>query len=191
MTDEKILIQNIQAGDRFAFRTLVEEYKQIVYTICYRLTGNHTDADDLAQTVFIKFFKSIKSFRHESAIKSWLYKIAVNSYIDIKRKKMDQITDFFEAEGNSMQENVKSNKAAPDTNAASEMIKLHIEKALNLLSPKEKTVFVLKHYQEHTIKEIAKTINTTEGTVKSLLFRGVKKMQKALAFYKPELGLKE
>ncbi|KAA3615699.1 MAG: RNA polymerase sigma factor [Calditrichaeota bacterium] len=193
MNEEQILISKIQSGDRNAFRTFVDNYKQDVYWMAYRLTGNHVDADDLSQIVFIKFFKSIESYRQESAVKKWLYKIAVNSFIDKKRKKVDQIMFRFSQneDEDTYEETIISDKANPEQKTEAVIINKHINEAMEKLSPKEKSAFVLKHLQGHSLKEIAELINTSEGTVKSLLFRGVKKLQTALAFYKPELGLEE
>jgi RNA polymerase sigma-70 factor, ECF subfamily len=194
MNAEQIIVDKIKHGDRDAFRELVEKNKQTVYSICYRLTGNHSDADELSQIVFIKFFKSIQSFRQESGVQSWLYKIAVNSFIDQKRKKVDSIMHLFsrqEKDEGTFEQTIVSEKADPEQSTNASIIKTHISQALEKLSPKEKSAFILKHYHGHTIKEIANTINTSEGTVKSLLFRGIKKLQHALAFYRPELGLEE
>lgn len=192
MTSEQLLLNKIKSGNRNAFREFVEHYKSTVYSVAFRLTGNHADADDLSQVVFIKFFNSINRYRQETGLHSWLYKIAVNSYIDKERKKVNRIMHRFEQpeeNENSFEENIISEKADPEQLTESGMIKKHIENALEKLSPKEKSAFVLKHYHGQTLGEIAKAINTTEGTVKSLLFRGVKKLQSALAFYKPDLGL--
>ncbi len=194
MNEEQLLISKIQSGDRNAFRLFVENYKQDIYSIAYRLAGNHNDADDLAQVVFIKFFKSVKSYRQESGMKRWLYKIAVNSFIDSKRKKVDQIMFRYsqdEDENYSYQETIVSDKANPEQRTDAAITSSHIRAAMTKLSPKEKSAFVLKHLQGHSLKEIAEAINTSEGTVKSLLFRGVKKLQSALAFYRPELGLED
>lgn len=192
MISELELLNRLKSGDRNAFREFVESYKATVYAISYRLTGNHTDADDLSQVVFIKFFKTINTFQQKVSLQSWLYKIAVNSYIDKERKKVLNIILRFkqgDQTNASYEEHIISEKAGPEQLAESKIIHHHIEKALEKLSPKEKVVFVLKHYHGHTLKEIAGQINTSEGTVKSLLFRGIKKLQAALAFYKPELGL--
>ena len=122
-------------------------------------------------------------------------RIAANKYIDRKRKKiLDTIP--IETPG-SVETKTGFEPVSNDTNLhpeshiESEMIQKHINHALNQLSPREKTAFVMKHYDDLTIKEIAGIINTTEGTVKSLLFRAVRKMQSALSFYRNELGLED
>lgn len=191
MTSEQKLINNIKSANRNAFREFVEHYKNDVYSMAYRLTGNHADADDLSQIVFIKFYKTINKYRQETGLKSWLYKIAVNSYIDKERKKVNQIMHRFSPDEQNDEQNIASEKKSPEQLTESKMIKHHIDKALSGLSPKEKSAFILKHYQGQSLKEIARALKTSEGTVKSLLFRAIKKLQLALSFYKPELGLKE
>ena len=192
MTSEQELLNRIISGNQNAFRDFVELYKSKVYSIAYRLTGNHNDADDLSQVVFIKFFNTVLKYRQQAGLQSWLYKIAVNSYIDKERKKVDQIIHRFKQDPESdttYEDTIVSDKVNPEQMTESKMIKHHIDKALSNLSPKEKSAFILKHYEGQSIREIAQNINASEGTVKSLLFRGVKKLQSALAFYKPELGL--
>jgi RNA polymerase sigma-70 factor, ECF subfamily len=194
MTSEQLLIRNIKSNNRNSFREFVELYKGDVYSIAYRLTGNHSDADDLSQVVFIKFFSTVANYRQETKITSWLYKIAVNSYIDRDRKKVNKLIFRFnnnDDQETSIEETVVSAKTDPEKDTESGIIRDHIDSALTRLSPKERSAFVLKHYHGQSIREIAKNINTSEGTVKSLLFRGVKKLQQALAFYRPELGLGE
>ena len=194
MTSEQILINKIISGNRDAIREFVEIYKRDVYAMAYRLCANHSDADDLSQVVLIKFFKTITKYRQEANIKSWLYKIAVNSYIDKERKKVNKIIVRFSTDEQGqelIEETIMSPKATPEQLTESELIKNHINKALEKLSPKEKSAFILKHYQDQSLKEIAKTLKISEGTVKSLLFRSIKKLQQALSFYRPELGLGE
>ncbi len=192
MTDEQLLIQKIKSADRDACREFVEQNKRTVYAISYRLTGNHNDADDLSQVVFIKFFNSVRQYRQEAGIQSWLYRIAVNSYIDKKRKKVQQIMFRFSTKTEEpYEEQISSQRIRPDKSVESTFIKEHVNKAVEKLSPKEKAAFILKYYEDHSIREIAEMIETSEGTVKSLLFRGIKKLQQALAFYKPELGLED
>ena len=193
MTDLNLMLEKIKSGDKKAFRDFVEEYKKKMYSFSYHLTGNHEDADDLAQIVFIKFYNTLHLYRQESNLNNWLNKIAVNSFIDKKRRKVDQIMFRFnpDEEGSDMGHNIPSKTPLPDRQLESSLIKNQINNALLKLSPKEKAAFILKHYKGHSLKEIAAAIKTSEGTVKSLLFRAIKKMQQALAFYRPELGMEE
>jgi RNA polymerase sigma-70 factor (ECF subfamily) len=77
--EEQLLVENVQRGEMAAFQELVEKYKQKVYYMALDMTGNHHDAEDLSQEVFMKVYSSIKDFRGESRLSTWLYRIAMNT----------------------------------------------------------------------------------------------------------------
>ena len=193
--EDRQLIEKIKQGEKEAFRELVEKYKKPLYYYCYRLCRNHADAEDLSQEVFIKVFRKIDQFREEAKIQTWMYRIASNAFIDKKRRKTVMIseTDNPEIEIRSDMAILQSQKSeiSPEINTESSMIQDHINTAMQKLSEKEKTAFILKHYEGLAIKEIAAIFKTTDGTVKSHLFRAVQKLQVALSFYRNDLGLEE
>ena len=181
MEPEKQLIARVHA-DKRVFREIVEKHKQQVYYLALDLAGNHADAQDLSQEAFLKAWKAIEKFRGESKLSSWLYRITVNCFIDMKRKKQ-LVTSPIEEEhiqhiGNGTQE-----LAQQERRLEGNMLQQNIEKAISILSPRERSVFILRHYQEYTLKEIAGILSIAEGTVKSLLFRALQRMQKELEFY--------
>ena len=92
MDQEKRIIQQAQNGEKNAFRQLVDVHKKRVYYLAYDLTGNHQDAEDLSQEVFMKAYKSLSKFRGESKFSSWLHRITVNLFIDMKRSKQYKTT---------------------------------------------------------------------------------------------------
>lgn len=191
LIDEPVLIQRALGGDLPAFRQIVEEYKMIVYRLALDMTGNPDDADDISQEVFLRAYKSLPSFRGESKISSWLYRIAVNICLDHRSKKKSRLVELRDdMEGD---ENIARDlhQPLPDMSAGSRMIQDHIQKALEKLSPRERTVFVLRHYNDMSLKEIAATLSVTLGTVKSTLFRAVEKLQAELSFYRRDLGLED
>jgi RNA polymerase sigma-70 factor (ECF subfamily) len=195
MADERVLVQQIQNGDAAAFRELVEGYKQQVYYLAYDLSGNHHDAEDLSQEVFLKAYRGIGTFRSGAKISSWLHRITVNAYIDSKRKKSHKMVTLAGKDDESGFDPVESAAdevtANPEQAAASARIGEHVDAALDRLSEQERTVFVLRHYHDMPLKEISKTLNVAEGTVKSLLFRAIRKLRERLSFYKEELGLED
>lgn len=169
------------------FHDLVEQYKRSLYTLTYDLTGNHHDAEDLSQEVFIKAYRGYAGFRGEAQVYSWLYRIAVNTYLNKRRKKalrFRQLWDDF-----SRAPSHDPPQPEPDRHAEADAIRRHVERALMGLSPRERSAFVLRHYQELSLKEVADVMDIAEGTVKSLLFRATKKLRTTLAFYKEDLGL--
>lgn len=192
---ERLLIERAQQNETAAFQEIVETYKERIYYLAYDLTGHRHDAEDLVQEVFIKAFRSIDSFRGEAKLSSWLYRITVNSCLNKKRKKalteMNLVENFNEARSESDPFSGKDFCENPERSAAASMIQQHIDLALNKLAKKERSVFVLRHYQDLPLKEIASILNVAEGTVKSLLFRAVRRLQNELAFYRNDLGLEE
>ena len=169
------------------FPALVEQYKRPLYALAYDLTGNHHDAEDLSQEVFIKAYRGMDGFRGEAQVYSWLYRIAVNTFLNKRRKKalrFRQLWDDF-----SQRPSDDGPHPETDRQAEAEVIRGHVEAALRKLSPRERTAFVLRHYQDLSLREVADTMDVAEGTVKSLLFRAAKKLRTALAFYREDLGL--
>ena len=169
------------------FHELVEEYKRPLFALAYDLTGNHHDAEDLSQEVFIKAFRGVADFRGEAQVYSWLYRIAVNTYLNKRRKKalrFRQLWDDF-----SQIPHTDDAKSEPDRQAEADVMRRHVETALKKLSPRERSAFVLRHYQDLSLKEVAALMEVAEGTVKSLLFRATQKLRTALSFYREDLGL--
>ncbi|MBD3275198.1 MAG: sigma-70 family RNA polymerase sigma factor [Candidatus Marinimicrobia bacterium] len=173
-------------SDLAEFRKIVDQQKERLYRLAYRLAGNHQDAEDLSQEVFIKVYKNMDSFRGESQLSTWLYRITVNTWIDktrLKRNSSETVHVDYEDE-----RQVKANPFdAPEDYVQAEHLQSDIDRALNLLSNRERTVFVLKHYQQLKFKEIAKIMEVSTGTAKSTMFRAMQKLRDALKEYK-ELG---
>lgn len=192
---ERALVQRIQAGDQTAFRELVEQHKENVYYLALDLTGNHYDAEDVSQEVFIKAYRGIERFRSGAKLNTWLYRITMNTFIDKKRKRTLNVVKLPATDGDDAADpldlagdDVTGN---PERELTSSTIEVHIQDALQTLSDQERTVFVMRHYQDMALKEISETLGIAEGTVKSLLFRSVRKLRQRLSFYRDELGLED
>jgi len=191
LKEEQVLVQRIQQGEKLAFRELVERYQKKIYYLAYDLTGYHHDAEDLSQEVFIKAFRSMNNFRGDAKLSSWLYRITVNTAISQKRKKSVsnmQLQENFEETVNESEQNNKAFSKNPEKLTEAALMRIHLEKAIQKLTPREKSIFVLRHYNDLPQKEIAEILKINLGTVKSMLFRAIKKLQKELAFYKEEVG---
>jgi RNA polymerase sigma-70 factor (ECF subfamily) len=185
VSDEQELVSRAQHGDTVAFQEIIDRYKKQVYYLSLDLTGNHHDAEDLSQEVLVKAYTSLHKFRGESKISSWLHRIAVNAYLDERRKK--SLTLLKQSDELNETLTVHSSEGSLDSNPEKKMerakMQEHIDEALLTLTERERTIFVLRHYQEHALKEIAEMLDLSEGTIKSFLFRAIKKMQKALSQY--------
>jgi len=193
LKEEQVLVLRLQQGEKIAFRELVERFKKNIYYLAYDLTGNHHDAEDLSQEVFIKAFRSMSNFRGDAKLSSWLYRITVNTAISQKRKKsvanMQLQENFEESLDQSKQMNLTEFSRNPEKRAEARLMQDHLDAALQKLTPREKSIFVLRHYNDLPQKEIAEILKINLGTVKSMLFRAIKKLQKELAFYQKDLGL--
>lgn len=191
--DEQVLVDRISSGDSTAFQEFVERYKKKIYYIAYDITGDHNDAEDVSQEVFIKVFRSLKTFRRNAKISSWLYQISVNASIDLLRKKSSKPEKSMgDLERADIQENLPGSGTRaqnPERSAENFLIQKHISQALQKVSPKERSVFVMRHYNELKIREIAEILNVSPGTVKALFYRATRKLRKELSFYLGNPGL--
>ena len=175
--------QDASSSKASRLRTLVEEHKERLYYLALDLTGNHHDAEDLSQDVFVKAYEALDDFRGEAAAYSWLYRITVNTYLNAQRKKsVDALWDDF-----NQQPACQDGLPKPDQRAEARGIQEDIEQALDALSPRERTAFVLRQYQDLSVKETAAAMNVAEGTVKSFLYRAMQKLRKALDFRRDDL----
>ena len=183
MTEEKELIDRLSKGDTAAFRELVEEYKKKMYYLALDMVGNPADAEDISQEVFLKAFRGFKTFKRDAKLSSWLYRIAYNTSVDHLRRRSltpeaveDSVLDVSSA-------GFSESPASPDPARAAEnrLLGARIERALQKVSPRERTVFLLRHYNDLMLDEIAETMQISVGSVKSYLFRCLRKLQKELA----------
>jgi RNA polymerase sigma-70 factor (ECF subfamily) len=188
--DERELIQRLRAGESSAFRELVESHKRRLFTLAYDLLGNVQDAEDVSQEAFIKVYHSIGDFRGDSQLGSWMYRIVVNLCLNRRRKKalseMELRSSFEDGEVHAPTP-ASHPQANPEKMAEAEMIRAHLRRALDALSEQQRAIFILRHDEDLPLAEIGKMLKISEGTVKSQLFRALRKLQEALAFYKADL----
>lgn len=166
------------SGFQGAFRELYELYKDRVYNACFRITGNASDALDASQETFGILHRKIGGFRFESKFSSWVYRIAVNAGIDIKRRSGARVVASLDA----LQERERVAKAGPlqiqdeSTEAPAAAASRHeleddIQAAIDRLSPKMRAIIVLRYLESQSYDEIAETLQISLGTVKSRLSR--------------------
>lgn len=159
--DDKELVRACQAGDMKAFETLVNRYQKKVYWIAYNFVGDAEDATDLAQEAFIRVYRSINRFDQRYNFYTWLYRIVVNLAIDHLRKKKKH--DSVSLDEFPIDPEVEMSPARP---LADLELREQIEKVLNALPQKYKTVIVLRDVHELSCEEIAKIINCTNATTR-------------------------
>ncbi len=171
LTDQE-LVERYRSGQESAFNEIVLRYQEKVYWVVRRFLNDHDDADDIVQDVFVKASAALKEFRGDSSLYTWLYRIAVNlSLNEIRRKR---VRDFFRLE--DVEHLEESSEHEPDKVAEAEEQRKLIEEAVRFLPPKQRTVFVLRYYEELAYEEIAGILHTSVGGLKANFFHAVKKV---------------
>ena len=185
-TNNETLIQAAQAGQTDAFCELVEQYDKKVLGLAFKMLGNQQDAEDVYQEVFMNVFNHIQSFQFQSSFDTWLYRIVVNTSLNYRKKRNRHQKTTIDIPTDEPSMNLKDEKPLPDEITVSQEIREQIESALNQLTLIQRTIFVLRFYQDFKIKDIAEIVSCSEGTVKNTLFRSTVKMRKLLANYRRE-----
>jgi RNA polymerase sigma-70 factor (ECF subfamily) len=185
---EMELIREAQAGSRAAFDTLVRQYDQRVLRLALHLTGSEHDAEDIYQEAFLKAFRYIGNFRFECSFYTWIYRIVTNLCLDQLRRRKTRREDRSVVLNHSGEEMDLLASVSDDrsfSNPAKELERKlqgeRIKAALEKLTPRERMVFELKHYQGLRLRVIGEMLNTTEETAKNTLFRATKKLRVQLA----------
>jgi RNA polymerase sigma-70 factor (ECF subfamily) len=181
------LIEKLRKGDFKSFRILIDEHQKKVLNTCFRFVNNKEDAEDLAQEVFVEVYKSITSFRGESKISTWIYRIAVTKSLDFirkkKRKKRFSILKKVFSD-DTLTDEIADNKNLHPDNKIEELDRIRIlNNALESLPENQRCAFTLSKYDEMSYKEIAEILNTTVPAVESLIHRAKSNLKKKLHKY--------
>ncbi|MDC3379357.1 RNA polymerase sigma factor [Planctomycetota bacterium] len=175
--EDKKLVTRALAGDATAFAEIYEKHRQTVFKVAYGMCRNEDDALDIVQTTFVKAHKSLARFEGRSAVRTWLCQIAVHLAIDLSRRRKVRKADQLE-EGRVAVTDAERN---PQATARERELKDALSKALDTLSEKHRTVFVLYSVKGLSYKEIAANLGCSIGTVMSRLFYARKNLQGMLA----------
>ncbi len=182
------LIREAQAGSRAAFDTLVRQYEHQVLRLALHLTGSEQDAEDIYQEAFLKAYRYLGNFRFECSFYTWIYRIVTNLCLDqLRRRKTrrEESTVMTDAHGEEMDmmTSISDDRAFsnPDRELNRKLLGERIRQALEKLTPRERMVFELKHYQGLRLRTIGEMLHTTEETAKNTLFRATKKLRGQLS----------
>jgi RNA polymerase sigma-70 factor (ECF subfamily) len=192
VTDEKLLIEGARRGEIDAFRRLVERSKITTYRLAYDLSGNRHDAEDICQEAYIRALKGLQRFRGDAKWSSWMHRITVNVFLDHRRANRKEFVEFNdELETPETVDAKHTTHPHPDPLTLTEAgdIQRQIDRALDSLPPRERSVFVLRHYQDLKLSDIAKAMDIAEGTVKVHLHRAVRRLRKELQALGNDLGM--
>ncbi len=182
------LIREAQRGNKAAFEELVRQYDRAVLRLALQLTGSEQDAKDIYQDAFLKAYRNLGSFRFECSFYTWIYRIVTNLCLDHLRRRQVRKEDAPVAtdehgEEYSLIDQVADDRAgaSPERDLMRREMGMRIAKALTKLTPRERMVFEMKHYQGLKLRTIGESLNTTEETAKNTLFRATQKLRAALA----------
>ena len=179
--------QSERQGLEGPFRELYDLYKDRVYNVCYRITGNATDALDASQETFGIVFRNLGEFRFESKFSSWVYRIAVNASIDLKRRSqarktasLDAIQERRAQAGGARFDPTDENVEMPLAVASRHELEAEIQRAIGRLSEKLQAITVLRYIESLSYEEISETLQISLGTVKSRLARAHEALDREL-----------
>lgn len=186
--EEQALVRKAQAGDRLAFDELVRRYDRDVLRLALNLVHRADEARDVYQESFLRCYRNLHRFRFECSFYTWLYRIVTNVALDHLRRRgthrEEQAPELPNADGvrrdffdRQVEERVS---ASPEKQLLGQELAREIQEAMKLLSPRERTVFELKHYHGLRLRAIGEMIGTSEETAKNSLFRATKKLRAKL-----------
>jgi len=172
---EAQLVEACLAGHAGAFDLVVERHRRTVYQLCYRFVGNHEDASDLSQDVFLRAYRGLGSFRGGSSLSTWLYRIGVNvclNKVTVKKPIMEDI---------DARPHVDTVHEPQDERVLREERAVRVRAAIGKLPPKQRATLVLRMYQELSHEEIARILDSSVGAVKANFFHAMGNLKKILS----------
>ena len=188
---DEALVKGLKEGEESAWREIVNKYKKKALYIAYDITGNIEDAEDISQEAFIKVYYYIKKFRGDSSFWTWFYRILIN--LCLQRQKKSYILYRFvtkkkePAEDRSIPEDALLGDINwvnnPGRLVLKDELKNELNRAIDSLAGRERTAFVLYTFHDLSIADVSAIMNCKEGTIKSTLFRAVRKLRKKLSRY--------
>jgi len=181
-SDEAAVIARVRGGDREAFRELVERYSEMVFRLAYRFAGNQDDADDIVQEAFLRAYRGLEKFEGSASFSTWLYRIATNCALDMldRRKSQPQPAVVADQDEETPEERIVSHYPDQERTLLAREMRTQVNAAMATLTPLERTAFVLRHFEQRSIEEIAETLKVRNGAAKHSIFRAVEKMRRAL-----------
>ena len=170
--NEKYYIDRLKSGDRESFTWVVDSYKDMVYTICLRMLTNEADAEEAAQEIFIKAFRSIQAFQEKSKFSTWLYRISYNHCISVIRSRVKVIDLVEEVPDNEVNEE--------SINGLNDLVKKeraeHVRNAIEALAETDAVLITLFYYEELSLDEITEATGLSSNNVRIKLHRARKKL---------------
>jgi RNA polymerase sigma-70 factor, ECF subfamily len=187
ITNEDSLIENILKGDRKEFALFVDQHSAMIYNLALRMLQNPQDAEDVLQETFLKAHRHLSTFKGQSSLRTWLYRIAMNEALMVLRKRKPEanILEMDEPQDEDEQEPIQIVDwcCLPETELLTEESKNFMEMAISKLSPALKSVFILRDIDGLSVRDTAQTLKISEEAVKTRLFRARFELRQQLSGY--------
>ncbi len=184
---DALAVERTLAGDRDAYRVLVERHSRNVFQLAYRMMGNRPDAEEVVQEAFLRGYQKLKQFAGNANFGTWVYRIAANHAIDLLRQRKTE--DSRRESPRKMSEDglevdvlsrVTDARPSPERLAGNAELAEKMSRALNTLTPAERTAIVMRHWDGCAIEEIAAVLKSNANATKNTVFRAVAKLRRAL-----------
>jgi RNA polymerase sigma-70 factor (ECF subfamily) len=184
---DAIAVERTLAGDRDAYRVLVERHSRMVYRMAYRMTGDAHEAEEVVQEAFVRGYQKLSQFAGQANFGTWVYRIAANYAVDRMRQRKVEVSRMKAASRPDEEaleldpvSNVRDQAPSPERLAESGQLAERMRAALETLSPAERTAFVMRHWDGCGIEEIAAVLKSNSNATKNTVFRAVQKLRRAL-----------
>jgi RNA polymerase sigma-70 factor (ECF subfamily) len=174
------LVREAQGGNQAAFEQLVRTYDEGVLRLALRLTGSESDAQDIHQEVFLKVYKKLHGFRYECSFSTWIYRIVTNACFDyLRRNRARSKSTPIEINDNESLNQLSDDRPAdnPERQLLDQELRAQILQALQRLTPRERMVFDLRHFQGLRLRSVSEILNASEASVKMSFFRATRKLR--------------
>jgi len=176
-------VERARSGDSDAFRLLVEQHSRAIFRLAFRMTGNEEDAEDVVQETFLRAYRQLDKYEARSSFSTWLYRIASNYSLDLirmRKRHEDKRERGSAVDDRDILQSIPVDSPGPDRLLYGSQVKDRVNAALNELSAQERTAFVLRHFEGHSIQEIGEALGTGANATKHSIFRAVQKLRKSL-----------
>ncbi len=174
---------SVGVADDGGFQALVMSHARSLHRLAYRMTRNEQDAEDVVQEALLKAYRGLDKFENRSELSTWLHRITTNCAYDLLRKRMRRAEDDLpetDAESDAVTTSLMSTIPGPDQNAHASDIRRRVNESMERMSATERTAFVLRHFEGHTLEHIGATLGISLAATKQCVFRAVRKVRQDL-----------
>jgi RNA polymerase sigma-70 factor, ECF subfamily len=179
--DDELLVEQVKKGNQSAFSILVQRHQGAIYSLCYRMTGDSQEAEDLAQEAFLRLYRSVGGFRPGTRLRPWFRRIAVNVCLDALRRRREATVPLDKLLEMETQPRAARREEMPEEAYLSREVRVEVQRGLLKLAGDYRAVLVLRYLEDLSYQEIAEVMGVPVSTVETRLFRAKKMLAATLA----------